>query len=228
MKVEVYTDLHCPFCYIGKKRLDKALKTIPQSVEVIYKSYQLMPQAKKEPNRSIYEVQAERKGIFVEEAMENYNKLKEAAKVEGMDWNYDIMVPTNTFDALRVIQFAHTFNKQQAVVSRFFEAFYSEGRDMGDFKTLAALAGEAGLDESKVMEILERGEYGDVVNQQDLNIRASGIPGIPYYIVNDEIEFFGSTSGCDIAATLKNEMDAASEKPAQGPICDDSGVCRLA
>jgi predicted DsbA family dithiol-disulfide isomerase len=186
MKIELWSDFACPFCYIGKKRFEKALEKFPhkEMVELTYKAYQLNPNAPKEMKGTAYEAFAKGHGTTPEQAKQKFAMFTENAKSVGLEYNYDIIQMTNTFNAHRVAKYAATKSLEQAVTDRFMKAYFTDGENLSDFSTLVRLAGEVGLDKAEVKEVLEKNSYADIVKEQMLEGRQVGVRGVPFFVLN--------------------------------------------
>lgn len=186
MKIELWSDFACPFCYIGKKRFDKALEAFPhkEKVEVVYKAYQLNPNAPKNMVGNAYEAFAKSHGTTTEQAKQKFAMFQENAKTVGLEYNYDIIQMTNTYDAHRVAKYASTVGLEQEVTDRFMKAYFTDGENLADYDTLIKLSGEVGLNEEEIKRVLEGNKYEDTVKQEMLEGRQVGVRGVPFFVLN--------------------------------------------
>jgi len=147
MKIEVWSDFVCPFCYIGKRRLEIALEKFEykDEVELVFKSFELDPSSKKKFDENIHEIIAKKYGIPVEQAKASNNQIVDQAKAIGLNYNFDALIPTNTFDAHRVVQYAKTEGKTNELSERILKAYFIDSLNISDQKVLARLAYEVGL-----------------------------------------------------------------------------------
>lgn len=228
MKIEIYSDIHCPFCYLGKRRLELDLAKLPNGdkVEILYRGYVLDPKAEKVQNRSVYEAQAVRKGMEASVIEANYQNIAEQGKEYGMNCNMDAVVPTNTIDALALVQFAQTKGLQSLVMEKLYEAYYVNGKNISDWDQLVQIGLEAGLSASEIREALGSGLYQEIVLNDDKFARAKKIEGIPYFVVNGQHEFFGSTEMAKVVECLQKGMRPKLQeiKPPSDMACKD-GAC---
>jgi predicted DsbA family dithiol-disulfide isomerase len=194
MRIEVWSDFVCPFCYIGKRRLEEALAQLPESaeVEVDYKSFELDPQAKSNTGQNMHEKLAAKYGRSLEEAREMTQNMTEQAKMVGLDFHFDTMVPTNTFDAHRVAKFAETKGLGKEVAERFFKGVLTDSRDLGDHQTLAELASEIGMDSKEVNEVLQGTDYTEVVRAEENEAHQIGVQGVPFFVINRKYAVSGA------------------------------------
>ena len=156
MKIEVWSDFVCPFCYIGKRRLEIALNKFEHKdeVELVFKSFELDPSSKKKFDENIHEIIAKKYGISVEQAKASNNQIVEQAKAIDLNYNFDDLIPTNTFDAHRLSHYAKTDGKMNELSERLLKAYFVDSLNISDHKVLANLAGEVGLDSEEALKIL--------------------------------------------------------------------------
>jgi len=230
MKIEVYSDIHCPFCYLGKRRLEQNLAAMPggDKVEVLYRGYVLDKNAVKNSGKDVYQSQADRKGVPVENIKTAYGNIAKQGADFGLVYNMDAIIPTNTIDALALVQFAQTKGLQSKMIETLYEAYYTNGENLGELEVLVRLGAELGLDGAEIKEALASGTYQDIVLKDDAFARDKKIDGIPYFVVNGEQEFFGSDQTDKIVDYLLNgtKPQLKEIKPPSGMVCED-GVCRL-
>jgi len=195
MRVDVWSDLVCPWCYIGKRRLEAAISGLSEQdhVEVVHRSFQLNPSAP--PGRT-----AKRRDML----MAKYGRS--AAEVEAMDFRMEQTAAAdhleyhlsaegltgNTFDAHRLVHLARDRGRQDAVVERFFHAYFTEQRSLFDQASLTALAMEAGLDGDEVRRVLSDGSYGDAVSRDLREAQALGATGVPFFVIDDRYQVSGA------------------------------------
>lgn len=195
MKIELWSDFSCPFCYIAKRQLEAALEKFPhkEQVTITYRSYLLRPDAPKDIGKSMAEVLAERRGIAVEEARNNLGKIAEKAAMHGLTYHFDTLIPTNTFDAHRLTKFAETKGKDKDVTERLLDAYFRQSRHIGDVNTLMDIAVEAGLDRAETGKILNDATAfkADVLADFD-RAKEIGVRGVPYFLVNGKHTVVGS------------------------------------
>ncbi|TGB01672.1 DsbA family oxidoreductase [Halobacillus salinus] len=215
MKIEVWSDFVCPFCYIGKARLENALEAFPQKdqVELVFKSFELDPQAEKNTGQNIHEKLAAKYGRSLEEARGMTANMTEQAKMEGLDFRFDDMVPTNTFDAHRIAKLAESKGIGLTVAQRFFQAVFTDGEDVGDHDTLIRLATEAGLDESNVKETLESDAFTEQVRSEQGEAYQIGVQGVPFFVINRKY----AISGAQPKETFTQALEKAFEEEKATP-----------
>jgi Predicted dithiol-disulfide isomerase involved in polyketide biosynthesis len=186
MKVEIWSDVACPFCYIGKHRFEEGLSRFEHKddVTVEYRSFQLDPHAPSEPERDLYDVLARKFGISREQAVQMNVRVAEQGRDAGIDFHFDDVIPSNTRDAHRLIKFAGRHGKERDVVERLFEAYFTSGRNVADPATLADIAEQAGLDRGAAEEMLRSGAHADEVEADGLEASRLGARGVPFFVIN--------------------------------------------
>ena len=234
MKVEIWSDIMCPFCYIGKRRFEQALEQFTHrgEVEVEWKSFQLNPAMKTDPGKNINEYLAEIKGWSVDRARQLNAQVTDMAKEEGLEYDFDKAVVANSFDAHRLIQLAKKHGKGDAMEERLFKAYFTEGRNIADPATLLELALEAGLEKEAISRLLQGDEYAEQVQQDIYEAQQVGIRGVPFFVFNDRY----TVSGAQPAETFLGALNTAwpeweKNKPAlpatsaEGATCNSDDEC---
>ncbi|GGJ66738.1 protein disulfide-isomerase [Anoxybacillus voinovskiensis] len=194
MKIEVWSDFVCPFCYIGKRRLEEALSSFPhrENVEVVFRSFELDPKAKKETSLSIHEMIAQKYGISVEEAKRANADIGKQAEEIGLTFRFETMKPTNTFDANRLAQYAKEKGKLDEVVERLFYAYFTESKRISDRNVLLELAEAAGLDRKEAETVLDDGRYAEQVRHEEAIAAQLGVRGVPFFVLNQKYAISGA------------------------------------
>jgi predicted DsbA family dithiol-disulfide isomerase len=220
MKIEVWSDYVCPFCYIGKRRLEVALDQFPHrdQVEVEFKSFELDPNSPKNIGQNIHEVLAKKYGMSVEKAKEANQGVGQQAATVGLKFNFDEMKPTNTFDAHRLAKFAKTQGKEAAVSEMLLHAYFTESKHIGDIETLADLAEAAGLNRQEVLQVLNDKEvYATDVRQDESLAQQYGVRGVPYFVINQKY----AISGAQPTETFMGALQKVWEEESPTPVLQD-------
>lgn len=194
MQVEIWSDIMCPFCYIGKRKFEAALEKFPKKneVEIIWKSYQLDPNIKEQPGKDIYSYLAEAKGQSLEWSKKMHENVVNMAKSVGLEYNFDKAVIANSFDAHRVIQLAKKHGLGDAMEERLFKAYFTEGKNFADHETLAAIGEEVGLDRKKIISLLNSNDLADNVHSDIEEGMRLGLRGVPFFVFNRKIGVSGA------------------------------------
>lgn len=194
MKVEIWSDVMCPFCYIGKRKFELALRDFPQKeqVEIEWKSFQLNPNMKTDPSKNINEFLAEHKGISVAQAKQMNDRVTAIANEVGLLYDFDKAIVANSFDAHRLSHFAKKHGLQNAVEELLFKAYFTEGKNTADHNTLIAIAVEAGLNEEEVRVMLTSNEFADDVNNDIYEAQQVGARGVPFFVFDNRYAVSGA------------------------------------
>jgi predicted DsbA family dithiol-disulfide isomerase len=215
MKVEIWSDIVCPFCYIGKRRFERALAEFGQKdkIEVIYRSFQLTPEVKTDPEISVVNHLAEKKGISVEKALEMTAYVGEQAALEGLEYNMDNAIVANTFRCHRLLYHALAQGLQLAMKERLLKAYFIEGKNIDDIPTLIALSEEIGVTGAKA--ILENDSYSDEVKRDILNSKQLGIQGVPFFVFDRKYGVSGAQDSKVFLETIKQSFKEWEEASVQ-------------
>jgi predicted DsbA family dithiol-disulfide isomerase len=184
MTVEIWSDIMCPFCYLGKRRFEEALALFPEKdqVNVVWKSFQLNPGLKTDTSVNINEYLSEAKGVNIERARQMNNQVVMMAKEAGLEYNLDKIVVANTFRAHILLHFALKQGKQNKVKELLLKAYFTRGRNIDDIATLIEIANEAGLETDLLSGSFENEEYSDEVRHDIYEARQLEIHGVPYFV----------------------------------------------
>jgi len=186
VKVEIWSDVVCLWCFIGKRRFETALDRFEHraDVEVEFRSFELNPNAEFQPEGTLEEALARKYGVSLEQAHAMNARVVDAAAGEGLQYRFDIARRGNTFDAHRLIHLAAADGLQAAMKERLMAAYFMEGRAIGDRDTLVELAGEVGVDPGRARAALDSDEYADDVRADEREAAELGITGVPFFVIN--------------------------------------------
>jgi len=187
--VEIWSDVACPWCYIGKRRFEAALRRFEHrsDVEVEWKAFELDPSAAStdSANSGGYaERLATKYGTSVAQAQQMLDSMTAAAAAEGLDFHFERAVRANTFDAHQVIHAAGAYGLQDAVKERLLRAYFTEGEAVGDREVLVRLAADAGMDADVVREALRENVHVAAVRAEEAEAAALGIRGVPFFVID--------------------------------------------
>ena len=194
MKVEIWSDVACPWCYIGKRRFESALAHFEHrdQVEVTWRSYQLDPAAPRDPGQTVSEILAQKYGVGLSQAAAMNERVSAIAAQEGLEYHLERAKYGNTFDAHRLIHLAATHGLQQEAEERLFKAYFSEGRALGDAETLVQLISDIGIDADETRAVLGSDAYADEVRADEQRARAFGVSGVPFFAVDERYGVSGA------------------------------------
>jgi len=195
MKIEVWSDFACPFCYIGKVRLDKAIKKSGRDdIELVYKSFLLDPMATNEVEGSPVENLARKYGQSVAQAQMMVDQIVAMAKEEGLEYDFVNLKERNMINAHRLLHLAMDKGVEDKVNKKLFDAHLVEGRDLADFNVLIDIGVSSGLEEEDIREVYSGDKYVDEI-QKDLNeANELGITSVPYFIIDRDRSIRGAQS----------------------------------
>lgn len=233
MKVEIWSDIMCPFCYIGKRKFEKALQQFSGSpeVELVWHSFQLDPSIEAGHGKDLYQYLSERKGIPYAQAVQMHKQLTQTAQEVGLTYNFDNAVVANSFDAHRLIQMAKKFNRGDEAEERLFKAYFTEGKDFSNHEILVELGQEIGLKEADIRQMLAGDEFAHDVDMDIQDARNIGVRGVPFFVFNRKYAVSGAQPSDVFSDVLtKSFTEWKNEKPAQievveGPTCTTDGNC---
>ena len=186
MDIEIWSDIACPWCYIGKRRFEKGLAGFAHAdeVSVTYRSYQLDPSLPKHDPRSEREYLIAAKGMAGGQVDQMLDYVSEQAAGEGLTYDWDALVVANSFDAHRALQYAKTHGLIAELKEALLAAHFEQGRNIGDVDTLIELGVGVGLDEDELRNVLTSAAYTDEVNDDIAEARSLGVTGVPFYVIN--------------------------------------------
>ncbi|WP_430405379.1 DsbA family oxidoreductase [Fluviicola sp.] len=194
MKIEIWSDIMCPFCYIGKRHLEAALNAFPdEQFEIEWKSFQLDPGIVPQPDKNVYEYLAERKGMSVEESKQMHAGVVARAAEVGLDYHFEKAVISNSFQAHRLIQLAKTKGLGDVTEETFFKAYFTDGRDLNDASTLTELCVGAGLNTLDVKAVLEEEDlFANSVKSDISEAQQIGVRGVPFFVFDRKYAISGA------------------------------------
>ena len=230
LRVDVWSDIACPWCYVGKRRLEAALEKFPHrdAVEVVWRAYELDPAAPQERTSDVPYAEriAKKYGCSMKEAESMVTRMTDVAATDGLDFHFERIRPGNTFDAHRVLHLALERGKQDAVKERLLLAYMTEGAPIGDVETLVRLAAEAGLEAEEVRATLASDAFTLEVRDDEDEARQLGISGVPFFVFAGKLAVSGAQPAELLLRALAQswkELDARPEVLAEGAVCGPDG-----
>jgi predicted DsbA family dithiol-disulfide isomerase len=234
MNVEIWSDIMCPFCYLGKRKFENALAFFParDNVNVIWKSFQLNPDLKTDTSITIYEYLSRVKGLEIELAKELNAHVSQSAKKVGLDYNFDKIVVANTFKAHILLHFAKKQGKQNEVKERLLKAFFTEGKNVDDIPTLIEIGMETGLNVDSLAEAMQSEKYFDEVREDIYEAQQFDIRGVPFFLFDRKYGVSGAQESPVFLETLeKSFIEWRKNNPViqleviKGESCNIEGDC---
>jgi predicted DsbA family dithiol-disulfide isomerase len=185
MKIEIWSDVVCPFCYIGKRKLERALEKFPlkNQIEIEWKSFQLNPDQLTDPTLNTLEHLAQSKGWSMDQTRQITANVVGMAKEEGLEFDFEKAKVANTKNAHRLIHLAKQSDKGDAMKERLLRAYFSEGENVDDFQTLISLGKEVGLNENEIKAMLQSNRFEDAVNHDIYESKLLGVRGVPFLCI---------------------------------------------
>lgn len=197
MKIEVWSDYVCPFCYIGKRELENAIEKtgFQDQVDIELKSYQLSPDSPATSEESIYEVLAKKYGTTIEQVKAQTAGIIDRAATLGLNYQYENMKPANTFKAHRLAKYAESVGKGAEMSERLLQAYFIENQEIGLTDILVGLGVEIGLERQAVEDVLNDGSFADEVLSDIQEASQIGIRGVPFFVFNGKYAISGAQPG---------------------------------
>lgn len=194
MKVDIWSDIRCPFCYVGKKNFEKALDQFPNKdeIEVTWHSFQLDPDMKTQPEKNSLEYFSEIKGVPVAQAKEMYAHVYKAGKDAGIEFNFDHQKVANSYRAHLLLQLAATKNLANETEEALFKAQLIDGKNIDDEATLVEIGQSVSLEEEEIKNALNADEFKHAVAQDVMLARQMGINAVPFFVINDKYGVSGA------------------------------------
>jgi len=184
LTVEIWSDIVCPWCYIGKRRFEAALAEFPHDVEYTWRSFELDPVAPRVRQDSAAEHLASKYGMSVEQAEASHQQMTALAAQEGLEYHFESAKGGNSFDAHRLMHLAGAHGKQDMAKERLMRAYFTEGVAIGDRDALVAVAADIGLDPDAARAVLDGDDYADAVRADEVLAQRIGIQGVPFFVLN--------------------------------------------
>lgn len=234
MKIEIWSDVMCPFCYIGKRNFETALEQFQDKnhIEVVWKSFQLDPNMPDVSEESQEDYLVKRKGLSREQVKGMLANVTQSAKQVGLEYHFEKSVTANSFKAHRLIQFAKEKGKGDQAEEILFRAFFTEGKNIADIETLTQAGKEIGLDENDLKVAFTDEKYAYQVNQDIQEARNIGVNGVPFFVFDKKYAVSGAQPSQAFLQTLEKAFTEWRKlnpetklEVTQGQSCTTDGVC---
>ena len=234
MNIEIWSDVVCPWCYIGKRRFEAALAQFAHrdQVAIVWRSFELDPHAPRTSSESLNEVLAKKLGVSPARAAAMNAQVTALAAEEGLDYHLDQARHGNTFDAHRLIHLAQTHGLQAIAKERLLQAYFTEGRAISDPDVLTAIGEEIGLPADQVRSMLAGDAYADAVRADERRAQQLGISGVPFYVIDGTYGVSGAQPAAAFLDVLQqiwaesHPLTPVAAAAADAEACDD-GSCRV-
>jgi protein disulfide-isomerase len=234
MKVEIWSDVMCPFCYIGKRNFETALEQFEDKnhIEVIWKSYQLDPSIPQVASESYQDYLIKNKGMSAEQVNGMLENVTQSAKQVGLEYNFDNAQMVNSLNAHKFIQFAKTKGLGDEAEERLFLAFFTEGKNIADQSTLIDFGKEIGLDAKEVENVFSDEKYTGLVNQDIQEAKQIGVQGVPFFVLDRKYAVSGAQPSQTFLESLEKSFGEWRKlnpetklKVTQGQSCTPESSC---
>jgi len=223
MRIDIWSDVVCPWCYIGKRRLEAALATFEGEVDVHWHSFELDPRAPRSNPIPLDQLLARKYGMTLEQARQTREQVTRTAAQDGLEFHLEAAHSGNTFDAHRLIHFARRTGHAGAMKERLLRAYFTEARAIGDHDVLLELAAEVGLDPDATRDALSSDAMAEEVRADEAWARQLGIHGVPFFVFDERFAVSGAQSAEVLLNVLRRTVETAVPAAAA---CDDE-VCEV-
>ncbi len=196
MKVDIWSDIRCPFCYIGKRKFELALDKFDNKeiVEIEWHSFELDPNIKTTKGVNIYDYLAEKKGMSVEQSKQMHEYVSQTAREVGLHYNFDKTIVASSFDGHRLIQLAKRQGLGDAAEERLFKAYFTEGVNISEFSSLVKIGTEIGIEPIEIERMLSSNDFTKEVREDEVTAENIGVNGVPYFVFNQKYAISGAQS----------------------------------
>lgn len=233
MKVNIFSDIRCPFCYVGKKKFEKALESFEHAkdIEIEWHSFQLDPSLQSDPNVDPFEYFSKAKGVSLEQARQMHAHAQNAGKEVGIDFEFATQKIANSLKGHLLIQLAKQKNLASEMEEALFSAQFLEGKNIDSESDLIEIGTRVGLSEAEVIEALNSDELRYKVKEDEMLARKIGVRAVPFFILNDKYGISGAQQPSMFLEALEksykefSEGDKGLEILGNSPSCEVDGNC---
>ena len=223
MKIEIWSDYACPFCYIGEKRLEKAIAEVSSdNIDIEFKSFELDPTASNEVVSDTVDRFAIKYGMSKEDAAHRIEQISMMGRREGIDFKYSSTRYTNTFDSLRLTKLAQERGHNE-IITKLFDAYFTKNLELSNHGVLKKIAIECGLDENEVDEFLKGDKYAADVRNDEREAAMLGIHGVPYFVIGGKYGLSGAQPVEVLKQAINEALTDEAETAFNGMTCGANG-----
>lgn len=230
LRIDIWSDIACPWCYVGKRHLEQALArfTHREDVDIVWRAFELDPSAPRvrDTSQSYAERLARKYGTDAGRAQMMIDRMVNTAAQDGIEMRFDHIRPGNTFDAHRLLHLAHERGVQDAMKERLMRAYLTEGKAIGEPEVLRELAREVGLEDAEVGELFDGDRYATEVRQDEAIARELGITGVPFFVMAGRLGVSGAQPADVLLGALDrawSELRSPVEPIVEGAVCGPDG-----
>jgi protein disulfide-isomerase len=234
MKIDIWSDVRCPFCYVGKRKFENALEQFAHKdkVEIEWHSFELDPTVVTDTSKNVYDYLAEIKGQSREWSVKMHEHVTKSAAEVGLHYDFDKAVIANSFDAHRLIQFAKTKGLGDAAEEVLFKAYFTEGKNIADHSVLVALGESIGLDKKETAEVIAGTAFTKEVKADGQVAQRIGINGVPFFVIENKYGISGAQPSELFLEALETSwkesqpaIEIISSNNNEGTVCSTDGEC---
>jgi predicted DsbA family dithiol-disulfide isomerase len=207
IKVDVWSDVQCPWCYIGKRKFEAGAEEFGGEVEVEYHSFELAPDTPVDFDGSPADYLSQRKGLSLDQVDEMLKRVTGIAAQVGLEYDYDSVHQTNTVKAHELLHYAKSKGRQLEMKERLLKAYFVNGEHVGRIEDLADIAAELGFDRADVVRSLESNEFLPAVKADVAQAREYGIQGVPFFVIDGKYGVSGAQEAATFAQVLQQVSD---------------------
>jgi predicted DsbA family dithiol-disulfide isomerase len=212
MKIEIWSDIACPFCYIGKRKIENAIQRLPQPEEIVveWKSFQLNPSLQTDPNLNTLAYLAETKGWTMEQTLQMTAQVTTMGKEEGLNFNFEKTAVANTKRSHRLLHLAKGFNCQNELKEQLFKVYFEEGKNIDDLETLLQCAEQAGIPRAEAKRVLDMHAFEEEIDQDVYESRLIGVQGVPFFVFDRKYGISGAQPDEVFDQTLQQALQESN------------------
>lgn len=233
MKVDIWSDTRCPFCFIGKRNFEKALQKFSQNdkVEVNWHSFQLDPNMKTDLSKNHYEYLSEVKGFPMAQIMQMHENLIQSGKNAGIDFNFDEVKVSNSFKSQMLVQLAKEKGKADEMEELLFEAYFKLGKDIDNVEVLSEIGEKLGFSKEEIQNAVQSPDLAKLVKNDIFAANSLGIKGVPFFVFNEKYGVSGAQPTDLFSEVLEKSWSEFTESNSEikiieeGDSCDVEGNC---
>jgi predicted DsbA family dithiol-disulfide isomerase len=225
VRIDIWSDIACPWCAVGKANLDAALLRFPHPVEVVWRSFELDPGAPAVKEGDYVQLLSRKYGTSLPDGQSMIDRMVATARASGVTLDFTRIRPGNTFDAHRVVHLAAERGLQGPVKERFLRGYLSEGAAIGDHEEITRLAVDAGLQESQVREVLASQAYAEQVRDDEQQAMDLGCSGVPFFVMGGRVAVPGAQSADTLLRALEKAWELTQPVQLLEGVAVDAEVC---
>jgi len=229
MKVDIWSDARCPFCFIGKKNFEKALQDFSQNdnIEVNWHSFQLDPDMKTDLTKNHYEYLSEIKGFPMQQIMQMHENLIQSGKIVGIDFNFDEVKVSNSFKSQMLVQLAKEKGKANEMEELLFEAYFILGKDIDNVEILSEIGEKLGFSKEEIISAVQSSELSKLVNNDIAEASNLEIRGVPFFVFNQKYAISGAQPTHLFSEVLEKSWSEFSESDSKIEIIKEGDSCEI-